>query len=648
MGLSMDTKIFDTLLEPTFLIDTEGKIVYCNEPAALISDQTLRKLLRNKSSLLEIFNFHEHVSFFDDLKSIKESSPYQEVAFSTLSGKQGKVQITIQPFSESTAPTWLVYFRDVTLEETLQKKYRTELEQKEGVIEDLKNAQVKLKNYSENLEQMVEERTSEVNRLNQTMHALLDSLAQGFFIFDKEGTCLDVYSRSCISTIEINPNGKKIWDVLRLENKQISGFQKWMTTLFAEMLPFSDLAPLGPQTFANSEGKHIQLEYYPIKNSEEKITGVVVVATDVSSLVIAKNEAELERANAKMILSLVKYKRPLQLFIKDANEILAELQLAISVTPFDDQLVFRLLHTLKGGAATFSIASVASLCHQAENLLQKWQEQKNGSFIAKIQEQIQLIQENFSNFQTENKDLLGNSNQQRHNVEVSFQDLFDFVNRNQLPTTVFQDFSKSFLMEPIEKFISHFNSTLAQVAENEGKSLFPLKIKNADLRIYAQPYESLFSSLTHAFRNAVDHGIESAEQRISLGKNPMGTISAEFEIEEDSKNALQKNKWLKIQIKDDGQGISPEIIRNKLLQKGISCANESDEQIIQHVFDSQFSTRENVTQTSGRGVGMDSILFEARKLGGSAIVKSTPAQGTTLVLRVPYLLPEIPFKKSAA
>ena len=178
----MPYKIFDTLLEPTFVINTDHKIVYCNEPAALIADSSVRKLCRN-GFFHQVFTFENSFEqIFGSLHLISEPTPYKELHFKNSSEKTGKVQITLQPYRENE---WIIFFRDVTLEETLQKKYRAELEQKEGVIVDLEKAKSELENYSKNLEKMVEERTREIQALNNQLSALLNSLGKGFFIFDK-------------------------------------------------------------------------------------------------------------------------------------------------------------------------------------------------------------------------------------------------------------------------------------------------------------------------------------------------------------------------------------------------------------------------------------------------------------------------------
>jgi len=629
---NLEYKIFDTLLEPTFIIDQNKCIHYCNEPAALICDVSARKIQRNKSVIDQIFKFTELITNLDQLDQVSDPTPYQEVSFTTESGKTGKVQITIQafPYGEEQKK-WLVYFRDVTLEETLQKKYRAELEQKEDVILDLQKAKAELQNYSENLEKMVEERTAEIARMNQTMRALLDSLSQGFFIFNKEGSCLPVYSQACTTTIECEPVGRKIWEILKVPENKVEGFQKWMKTVFMEMLPFPDLAAIGPQKYPHSKGQHIQLEYYPLRNQDQTIEGVVVVASDITNLIHAQAEAENEKAHAKMILSLIQNKRAFASFLREAKELLSQVQNEFQKKDFDPENTFRLLHTLKGGAATFSMKPVADQCHLAETYLSHWKEYPTAENSQKLKDCSLFITPLFEKYLSEHSEIIGTFNKSERTTELPLSQLLRFEQNISHDQSLHQKFYEEFLMEPIGHFFQSFEEPVQQVAHAEGKIIRPLQFQNEEIRILPEPYEGLLGTLIHAYRNAADHGIETPEVRRAAGKPVEGNILTSFQLRKDS-----GNEFLLIQIQDDGGGIDPQKIRARLEQKGLSHQGETDAQVIQHVFDSQLSTKEQVSEISGRGVGMDALLFSAKKLGGKAWVESKLTKGTSLFVQVPY------------
>jgi two-component system, chemotaxis family, sensor kinase CheA len=631
-------KLFDTLLEPTFIINAAKKVVYCNEPAALISDLSIRKIMRAESFEV-IFKFDETISALSHISSIMDSSPYQEVRFETETGKSGKVQITLQPFPSDSEPLWIVYFRDVTLEETLQKKYRAELEAKEDYINELKKAQAELKNYSENLEKMVEARTAEIARMNQLMGALLDSLNQGFFIFDQSGKCLPVSSRACLKVLETDPKNQQIEDVFKLKESEKNGFQKWLMTVFSEMLPFEDLAPLGPQKFIHSENLEIKLEYFPLRNQESAIEGVVVVASDITDLIKAQQDAEIERAHASMILQFVKNKKQILSFINEAKSIIRNMQSEIAKSsasqPPNGDEIFLYLHTLKGGSASFSIKNMADHCHTCESILSKWKFSQSNEDLDLLLKKIADIPFLFENFLKENSEFLPqDKNNNEYQIEVTLNQLnhfYESLKNKNLPDLAF-DFKENFILEPVSSHFKHFNDVIQSVAEIENKKINSHELINGEIKIWPQAYESLFNSLVHAYRNAVDHGIESPETRLAANKEEFGSIKTQFSVQLNN-----HGEFLQIEIIDDGNGIPADRIREKLLSKGIDTSNETDEQVIQHIFDPQFSTKEHVTETSGRGVGMDAIKRETDELGGTCTVKTELKKGTRLLIQVPYI-----------
>jgi two-component system chemotaxis sensor kinase CheA len=640
----MDAKIFDTLLEAVFIIDDRKKILYCNEPASLLCGISVRKVIRQQPIIDELFHFSEPIGNLANLIEVTEPTAYQEVAFRTDNEKTGKVQVTIQPFSETHSDkSWIVFFRDVTLEETLQKKYRAELEQKEGVILDLQKARAELEKYSKNLEKMVDERTAEIQKLNQMMAALLDSLHQGFFVFNRDGLCLEVFSKACEHTVQIKPAGHKIWDVLKLEAKQVPGFQKWMLTVFGEMLPFEDLTALAPQKFNHTEGAEIQLEYYPLRTADGVLEGVVVVATDITELIEAQREAESERAHAKMIVSLIQHKRQILSFLQDSESLLSEMKQEFQKGPqADPESLFRCLHTLKGGAASFSIKPMADQAHESESLLTQWKCEPNPELFEKLKTASLGIEDQFQKFTVENEKILGPAEKVRQRwVEVPAESLSQF--QGKLPLHLQQEFVSEFLMEPIGNLFRQYDEVAQAVAEREMKSLAPLKFNNGQLAVLPEPYNQLFSTFIHAYRNAVDHGIESPSRREEAGKLTQGSIETTFSVFKEA-----QTEWLQIEVRDDGGGVDPQKIRDRLKSKGIETSEETDAQVIQHLFDSQFSTKETVTETSGRGVGMDAILHAAQRLGGTAWVESNLGQGTCLKVKVPYLRTWAASQKKAA
>ncbi len=638
--------LFDTLLEPVFVLNAEQKVIYCNEAAALIVGLSIRKITRGHL-LSELLDFSESIEGLQDLLYVTESTPYKEVNFKSVHGPEGKIQITIQPIFDAMGDkNWLVFIRDVTLEERLQKKYRAELEQKEDVIADLEKAKLQLEDYSKNLEKMVADRTYELSRLNQTMSALLDSLGQGFFIFKADGQILDVSSKACENTIECRPDGKLIWDVLKLPENKIEGFKKWMQTLFMEMLPFEDLSPLGPTEYPHSENRNISLEYHPLRTAEGSMEGVVVVASDITSLVEAQKQAETQKEHAKLIINLIKSKREIQRFIYESQDLLSSLRDEVTkdAGPYNLDGIFRWLHTLKGGAALFSVKSVADCCHEAETLLSEVKtEWSQAGFIA-LRGKCFEIEDQFSRFIEETREILGTSAlSAERQIEVAISKLNDIARKvGALPNggSLAQELLLELAMEPVAQHLEPYSEVINRVAETEQKMIAPLQINNGKIMVIPEIYSGMLATLVHAFRNAVDHGIETPDVRVAHGKPAEGKIFVDVKI-----HAVEDRPYLQIKISDDGAGVDPTKVRAKLAKKNIDVSKKSDEEIIQHIFDSEFSTRDQVTAISGRGVGMDAIKVAAEELSGRVWVTSKVGQGSSIYIEVPYMT-EVPANKA--
>lgn len=631
------TSLFDTLLEPCFVLNQEHNIIYCNETAAILCGSTIRRLQKMKFE--QALEFKESIDWLLNLDQVREPTPYKEIYYRNKEGVEGRVQITCQILDdlEGSPLSWLIFVRDVTLEDRLQQKYRGELEQKEGYILELQKAQSELEKYSKNLEKMVEERTAQISKLNQLMTALLDSLSQGFFIFNKDGVCLDFSSRACLKTIEQDPKGKLIWEVLGLPQARHEGFRKWMFTLFTEMLPFEDIAPLGPQEYPHSQGNSIAIEYFPLRGPDQAIEGVVVVSSDISSLVEARKQAEKERQYAKFIVGLIQTKRELTRFVSEAEVMLKNLH-EIQIqdpTNWNFSEIFRILHTLKGGASSFSIQEMTEHCHHAESFLTKLKEDPVG-YRLEFNTIAKDIEKSFLNAKIRAQEILGeqafSSEKLLHIPMSDLQALSSKILALPGGKAVTDIIEHKYFLEPIGEFFKPYDQMIQKIAANEAKSLKPLLINNGDIPVAGDYYAQLFACMVHAFRNAVDHGIETPQIRAERQKDPNGQIGVEFFVEHSTAGS-----WLYVKIFDDGEGIDPQKIRNKLDKLKIPYDKESDHDIIQHVFDSEFSTKEIVTDLSGRGVGMDAIRASAEKMGGQCWVESDLGHGTQLFVRVPLI-----------
>lgn len=656
----MDYSFFDGLIDSVFVINDSKGVVYCNQSAATLCDSSVRRLTKGKP-IYEIIEFSDSNLFVMPTGCFgkDEPAPYTELKFKLSAGKEGKVQIAIQPFAEpSGAKRWVVMLRDVTIEEVLHAKYHKQLEEKEVYILQLQEAQKKLEDYSKNLEKMVEDRTQEVKRANLMLSAIMNSLGQGFFVFDREGKCLNFYTKACESILEGTPSQKLVWDVLKVAAKDLETFQMWVQAIYGEQLPFDTLKELGPLYFSHSQNRHIVLDYFPLRDEHEKISNVVVVATDQTSEHLANQALEKEKKYVQMVTKLVTSKKQFSQFLTGVQATVSELKKEVlsKTNSIDHETVFRALHTLEGEAGSCSAVEIWESSRAAQELIEPL---KRGQAVdlSELRKQlisaIDNIDSSYVKFCQNNQELflaigMGSENK----IEISYDEVSNMLRRFEVENVaqkIRDEIESLLLREPIEIAFRHFKDVVRQVASKLSKKIAPLEFFGMNTKIFLSNYNDLFATLIHVYRNAVDHGIEPSEERQMRGKPAEGWISTSVQTFEDN------GVWLRIKISDDGGGISVDNLRKILMDLSLPKSSSvnlnpegmSDYEILQTVFSSGLSTKSALGEFSGRGIGLNAVKVEVEKLGGRVWVESEMGKGTDLIIEVPDL-PRVVTHRAAA
>jgi len=199
-------------------------------------------------------------------------------------------------------------------------------------------------------------------------------------------------------------------------------------------------------------------------------------------------------------------------------------------------------------------------------------------------------------------------------------------------TSELQDVSMAVRMVPLS---ATFRKTIRLVHDLSHKfnKKVKLNLKGEETEVDKTVIEQISDPLVHIIRNAIDHGIESPDKRLSSGKNETGSISLE---------AGHDGGEVVIIIRDDGAGLNRDRILEKGLKQGLVSEDNktsiSDEKIFKLIFEPGFSTAEKVTDVSGRGVGMDVVNRNLEKIKGKVDIKSSLGNGSTFTLRIPLTL----------
>jgi two-component system sensor histidine kinase and response regulator WspE len=184
-------------------------------------------------------------------------------------------------------------------------------------------------------------------------------------------------------------------------------------------------------------------------------------------------------------------------------------------------------------------------------------------------------------------------------------------------------------MRPFGEGVKHLPRLARDLARELGKNAH-LELQGTKCRVDRDIMERLEASLAHLVRNAVDHGVESPEERQAAGKPGQGRIVLK---------ARHVSGLLEVRLSDDGRGVSLERLREAVVRKGLAepdmAARLSARELYEFLFLPGFTTATGLTRVSGRGVGLDVVKTMLQEVGGEARVKSAPGQGTTFILRLP-------------
>ncbi|MEN8247444.1 MAG: chemotaxis protein CheA [Bacteroidota bacterium] len=193
-----------------------------------------------------------------------------------------------------------------------------------------------------------------------------------------------------------------------------------------------------------------------------------------------------------------------------------------------------------------------------------------------------------------------------------------------------RDIAFGMTLIPINNMFGRFQRMVRDLSKELSKEV-ALVTEGGETELDKSIIESLTDPLMHILRNSMDHGIESKERREELGKPAKGTIRLK---------AYYSGTNVNIEIKDDGKGIDPEVIRNKAIEKGLITENTklSDKETYKLLFHAGFSTAKVVTDVSGRGVGMDVVRRNIDNLRGDIDIESEIGAGTTLTISLPLSL----------
>ncbi len=480
-----------------------------------------------------------------------------------------------------------------------------------------------LRRYNTDLELMVQERTKELQNLTDIQKAMLNSLGQGFVIIDKEHHVQPVYSKIAEDMFEVVPDQVNPSDIMGISGDEANSFKDLYDLAFAEALDFEDMAKLNPEMRSNSKNQKIFLNYAPIKNSESgTLEYVLVIGTDKTAELESLEKFKKEWNFSQMITKIASNRFALNKVISESlNMLKTAMESVESDKDYSLREVQRLVHTIKGSVSYFYIEEITTLAHEFETYLTQYYDDKKCPDSVKliVLEKIMAMQVAIECY-IDHYDSIVQYKDAAANKSIPIKDLEQFskVLRSKNPELADQ-FRASFFKTKVAPYFQMYPTIVKELGLKLNKEV-KFVLEGGDVALPDGNWDELFQQFIHVVRNAVDHGMETPFEREAAGKQREGKIHFKFEL---------MDNFLKVTLGDDGQGIDWQ----KIAHKDPSVQSEQD--ALERIKTGGVSSKDEVTDTSGRGVGVSSVFAIVEKWNGKAEFINEVNKGMSIVIEVP-------------
>lgn len=465
----------------------------------------------------------------------------------------------------------------------------------------------------ERMFQTLETERSRVERLHADTKLLLDNSGQGFVTLDTDGVVIGAISATAKQWLPSLHPGVRFADVVGEIDASVGAtFDLCWEALIDDILPLElNLAQM-PSRLHIGDCTY-SVAYRPLIK-DDTVERAVIIITDITAK-LAQDRAEAnEQELLEVFRQILSSRDGVAEFLDECGPLVGNL--AANDTDLPD--LMRALHTLKGNSALVGLRQFANQCHRLESDLAEGGRHPNATERAALAEAWDDIVERI-------RPLLRNENAITLDADV-YQGFLQRLAASEPHDSLVRE-ARLWSFEALDDRFRRLGDHAIALCERLGKGELRVRIDTGGLRLEADDFGPFWSSLTHVIRNAVDHGIETPEERRAAGKSETPVLSLRAH---DDQHALV------IEIADDGRGVRWDKVRDRALSLA-GCPHDHQEALEAALFmDGVSSAADNVTAISGRGVGLAAVKHACEALGGQIAVVSEDGKGTQFQFRFPH------------
>ena len=473
----------------------------------------------------------------------------------------------------------------------------------------LSHAAEQLRSANEGLEQRVQERTQELAARNRDLRLVLDTVDQALLMIDLEGRLAPECSSAAERWFGRHVEGTTFLDHVGADERFAGMFSLGLDTLRDDVLPQQVSLEQLPKQFER-KSRQFECRSLPIE-TDGRLLGLLLVIDDVTEKRARAREDAEQRELLAAFKAIMRDRHAFATFFQESERMLE----LLARHDIPDSSRTNVLHTLKGNAGIFGLQRIAELCHTAESELVEG---------VSCHETLELLRKRWAAV----THTLRSITPTYKATEVPERDLAELIEQARRGASADQIVAglQRLRSESGERVLGRLAEHAREIALKLGKGALEVQVDADGLRFDPERWTPLWSSLVHVIRNAVDHGIESPEERRAAGKPSNGRLRF---------IARRSEPGYRLEIEDDGRGIDWQTIRDSCQRKGRPSLTPAE--LVEALLTPGFSTRADVTELSGRGVGLAAVAEAVRALSGQISAESELGKGTRWAFAFPEL-----------
>lgn len=468
----------------------------------------------------------------------------------------------------------------------------------------------------------VADREARLATRNKELRLILDNVSQGFVTVTPDGVIQA--ERSAIvdrwlPDLGIGAQFAKL--IALLDPKQSDMAAMGWSQLDSGFLPLELCLDQLPKR-ATRNGQHFAFEYQPVIDREQ-LSRVVLVMSDITADVERKRVEEDQQEFAALVEHLVRDRRGFLEFWGELEKLVGRVLAGSS-----DKQLLRDLHTIKGNSRFFGMWRLSQCCHRLEDGLE---ERKEKALTAAEREDLNG---EWEGIRARVGALTKGASAFLELSETDYEKLGHGL-RERMSHEMLAELVSEFRYEPTSRRLERARDTIENACRRTGKPVAEVVLVDNGVRLPPERWVGFWTAFVHLLTNAVEHGLETEEERVASGKSGTGTVRVVTRT---------GNGEFTIEVADDGRGIDWDSVAKKAAAKGLPHRTRKELELA--LLSEGFSMKAEVTEGSGRGVGMSAVVHAASALGGEISVVSERGKGATWRLRFPIAATKVPTRDS--